>query len=211
MELGRLDAERLRSDLVHFLTFRTADPALVEDLAQEALVHVLRGLPGFEQKADLRTWARRIALNVWRDHLRRRAARAAERVTSSSDFSVLSILDSIGPTAPAPLPEDAYDQQTTHECLLAAARRLPLAERELILLHDFGVVPLERAAAMAGCSLGAAKVRLHRARRRLAQICRAECTSEAAGHDAILCSPRASSNPPASPAKRRSSVQKKRR
>jgi RNA polymerase sigma-70 factor (ECF subfamily) len=189
--LDEASAEALRTELRRSLHARTADATVAEDLAQEAMIHVLSGLPRFQGKADLRTWARRIALNVWRDHLRRRAANPVQRAAKGEAFSVLAVLDSMGPTAPGPELEAAYDRKVTHECLLAAARRLPPAEREILLLHDFGAVALERAAAMLSCSLGAAKVRLHRARRHLAETCRADCTGEAASDGSILCSSKA--------------------
>jgi RNA polymerase sigma-70 factor (ECF subfamily) len=183
-------AERLRADLVAFLARRTGDPVLAQDLAQETLVHVLRGLPRFRGAAALRTWARRIALNVWRDHLRDRTASPVERATQGDQFSVDALLDSLGPTAPALRAEDVHDRRATHDCLLDAVRKLPLAARRLILLHDFGEMPLEQAAAVLGCSVGTAKVRLHRARRRLAETCRAVCVSEVGLDGTTLCTPK---------------------
>ncbi len=174
-------AAHLRRDLVRFLGRRVADAALAEDLAQEALIHVLRGLPGHRGTAALGTWARRIALNVWRDHLRRAAARPASS-------SVLALLDALGPGAP-PGPEAVHDRRATHDCLLEATRRLPLAARRVLLLHDFGEMPLAEAATALGCSPGAAKVRLHRARRLLAALCRADCACER-GMDGPLCTPK---------------------
>lgn len=144
--LDAANAERLRIVLLGYLAHRSGDRALAEDLTQEAMVHVVQDLPEFRGAADLRTWARRVALNVWHDHLRRQSANPTERAASGDQFSVGALLDSIGPRSPAPAPDDAYDRRVTHDCLIAAARRLPLAEREIILLHDFGVIALERAA-----------------------------------------------------------------
>ena len=81
-------AARLRAELVRYLARRAGNPALAEDLAQEAMLHIVEGLPDFRGSAELRTWARRVALNVWRDHLRRRAASPAERAASGEVFSV---------------------------------------------------------------------------------------------------------------------------
>ena len=186
-------AARLRTDLVGYLKRRTGDRPLAEDLAQEAMLRVVRGLPAFHGTAELRTWARRVALNVWRDYLRRRATSPAERAASGDRFSVGALLDAIGPAPPAQPPEDAYDRQVTHDCLIAAARRLPLAEREIVLLHDLGAIPLAQAAASLGCSVATAKVRLHRGRRRLAQFCRTECTSEIGPDGTTLCTPNTTS------------------
>src|SRR3972149_2578394 len=98
--LDEATAEALRAELRRALRAQTADATLAEDLAQETMVHVLRGLSRFEGKANLRTWAQRIALNVWHDHLRRRAASPAERAAKGEAFSVLAVLDSMGPVAP---------------------------------------------------------------------------------------------------------------
>ena len=189
-ELDEQTAERLRADLVGVLARRTGDPVLAQDLAQEALLHVLRGLPRFRGAAALRTWARRIAINVWRDHVRDRATSPAARAAQGDEFSVAALLDALGPTALAPPAEEVHDRRTTHDCLLDAVRTLPLAARRLILLHDFGEMPIEQAAAVLGSSVGTAKVRLHRARRRVAEICRAECMSEIGLDGTTLCTPK---------------------
>ena len=109
--LDEARAEALRAELRRSLHAQTADATLAEDLAQDAMVHVLRGLSRFEGKANLSTWARRIALNVWRDHLRRRKASPVERAAKGEAFSVLAVLDSMGPLAPGPEPEGSLRQE----------------------------------------------------------------------------------------------------
>jgi len=49
---------------------RGLDSGISQDLAQETLLRAFRGLANFESRADLGTWVRRIALNVWRNWLR---------------------------------------------------------------------------------------------------------------------------------------------
>ena len=186
--------ERLRNDLIRFLTRRTGgDAALAEDLAQESLLHVLRALPQFRGGAALRTWARRIAVNVWRDHMRRQAASPVERAAAGDAFSVAAILDALTPAKTAPDPGLTADQNATHNCLLDAVRQLPLDRRRVVLLHDFAEMPLDEVARALDCSVGAAKVRLHRARRQLAEICRAECECGTSPEGNLSCSPKVSS------------------
>ncbi|MGD0947889.1 MAG: RNA polymerase sigma factor [Candidatus Binatia bacterium] len=186
--------ERLRNDLVRFLTRRTGgDAALAEDLAQESLVHILRGLPQFRGGATLRTWARRIAVNVWRDHMRRQAASPVERAAAGDAFSVSAILDALTPAKTAFDPELTPDQKATQNCLFDAVRQLPVDRRRVVLLHDFAEMPLDEVAKALDCSVGAAKVRLHRARRQLAEICRAECECDSGPEGTLLCSHKVSS------------------
>ena len=212
---SNLDAQvlqQVREDLIRFLRRRTSgDAALAEDLAQESLVHILRGYPQFRGMAALRTWARRIAANVWRDHLRRLAASPVERAAADDAFSVTAILDALAPERTAPGPELAPDRVATHNCLLGAVRQLPLNQRRIVLLHDFGDMPLDEVARVLECSPGTAKVRLHRARHRVAEICRAECVPEVGLDGRTVCTPTPSSpskNPNTSAAK---AVEKKRR
>ena len=44
-----------------------------EDVAQEAFIRAFRGLAGFRGKARFSSWLHQIALNLCRDHLKRRA------------------------------------------------------------------------------------------------------------------------------------------
>jgi RNA polymerase sigma-70 factor (ECF subfamily) len=179
-------AAALRQELARWLARRTGDDALADDLAQEAFVHLLRGLPRYRGAATLRTWARRIALNVWRDHLRRTAARPEGHV----GLSVSALLDALEPPVQPDRVEMAHDQHVTHECLLEATRQVPPGPRRVLLLHDFGDMPLEQIAAALGCSTATARVRLHRARRRLGEVCRAECACEPATDGTPVCEPR---------------------
>jgi RNA polymerase sigma-70 factor, ECF subfamily len=179
-------AADLRKELVRWLGRRTGDAVLADDLAQEAFVHLLRGLPRYRGTAALTTWARRIAENVWRDHLRSTAARPEGHAA----VSVSALLDALEPPVQPDRVEVAHDQRVTHECLLDATRQVPPGPRRVLLLHDFGDMPLEQIAAALGCSTATARVRLHRARRRLSEVCRAECACEPATDGTPVCAPK---------------------
>jgi RNA polymerase sigma-70 factor, ECF subfamily len=81
--------ERLYSDeaqgLFAFLTYRTGDRALAEDLLADAFERALRGKYN-SRKGSAKTWLYAIALNVLRDHVRRSAAegRAYARVDAGT-------------------------------------------------------------------------------------------------------------------------------
>jgi RNA polymerase sigma factor (sigma-70 family) len=113
-------AAGLRKEVVRCLVRYTGDAALADDLAQETFVRLLRGLPRYRGAAALTTWARRIALNVWRDHLRRTAARPA----GHAEVCVSALLDTLEPPVQPDRVEAAHDQRITHECLLDAAREV---------------------------------------------------------------------------------------
>jgi RNA polymerase sigma-70 factor (ECF subfamily) len=86
-EITDKDFTRLYSEyaqpLYAFLSYRTGDSALAEDLLADTFERVLRARRGFDRrKASERTWLYAIALNCVRDNARRAAAetRALARV-----------------------------------------------------------------------------------------------------------------------------------
>jgi RNA polymerase sigma factor (sigma-70 family) len=73
--------------LYGFLSYRTGDRVLAEDLLADTFERALRARRRFDpRKASEKTWLYTIALNCLRDHARRRAAegRAVERVAAAS-------------------------------------------------------------------------------------------------------------------------------
>ena len=80
----RLYAEHAQA-LYGFLSYRTGDRVLAEDLLADTFERALRARRRFDpRKASEKTWLYTIALNCLRDHARRRAAegRAVERIAA---------------------------------------------------------------------------------------------------------------------------------
>jgi len=169
---------RLRADLVAALTARTRDAVLAEDLAQQTLVRLLDALPEFRGDASLRTWARRIAENVWRDHVRRETLRSDPTCGCAAEGR-----PAVGPSRA----EALHDRMATRACLAAVTDRLAPDARRLFVLHDIEDTSLPRAAELVGSSYGAAKVRLHRARRQVAERCRDECERDFDEDGSLVC------------------------
>ncbi len=59
--------------------------ATAEEVVQQAWLAVVRGLDGFESRAQLRTWAFRILVNVARRHGRRAARMSNELAAPTVD------------------------------------------------------------------------------------------------------------------------------
>ena len=100
--------ERLYEDhaqpLLAFLVYRTGDRPLAEDLLAETFERVLRARRPFDpRRASEKTWLYSIALNLLRDHVRRKEAeaRAVERVVTvppddeRGDFDLVEERDSL--------------------------------------------------------------------------------------------------------------------
>lgn len=153
---------REHNDMVYTLARRlVGDPHLAADISQEAFIRAWKALPNFRGDARLSTWLHRITVNTaWTQ--KKRAHR-----------HVGAALDEIGELA-APespdTPEIAGELAELRGNLRAALDSLPEAQRQVVVMKDiYGWSHAEISEAM-GISVTAAKVRLHRARARLARL-----------------------------------------
>lgn len=152
---------RAHQDEVYTLARRlVGDPHLASDVAQEALIRAWRALPRFRGESQLSTWLYRITVNTaWTQ--KKRAAR----------HRALAIDEQYGLAAPydSSHPEVAGEAIELRGRLRDALDDLPAGHRKVVVLKDvYGWSHAEIAEAL-GISVTAAKVRLHRARARLAR------------------------------------------
>ena len=139
--------------LVRFLLYRTGDVALAEDLAADTFERVLRARRPFDaRKASQKTWLYSIALNVLRDHLRRRHAeeRAVERAES--------------PVRETASETDLLELRTEVSRALAT---LAPAEREAVALRYGADLTIAQIAWLSGERHATVEKRLYRALARL--------------------------------------------
>ena len=158
-------AKDLSSPLRHYLERLAGDPSTAEDLLQETLVKIDRGLPGFKGRSSVKTWAFSIATRVATDHFRRPASKA--RIV---DFN-----EAVDPEAPDSEIEDQLVVDEMSACVRGVIDSLPGDYRTALVLHDLEGLTAAQVADVAGCSLATAKIRIHRARRRLKDALEDEC------------------------------------
>ncbi len=158
-------AETLRAPILRYLQRFVGDAALAEDLLQETLVRVSKGLDRFEARSSVKTWAFKIATHTAIDHLRQ----------SKRELPLVELDDSAVPADPG---EDLGQRLVIDEmntCLREEIDRLPESYRAAILLHDLEGLSAAETAEVVGCSLATAKIRIHRARGRLKQALLGDC------------------------------------
>src|SRR5262249_55215619 len=124
-------------------------PELIDDLAQESFVKVLRGLPGFDPRgpARLSTWILTIATRPRLDVLKAKRP-AAEGIPES--------------LASASNPEDETAQRQMGQRVQAAMARLPEEMRAVVVLRAYHDFDYDQIAAALGLELGTVKSRLGR-------------------------------------------------
>jgi len=133
----------------------SGDRGMGEELAQEALARAFAGLGSWRGDGAFRAWLTRVAVNACRDY--RKAGARAERPAELDPAAL----------APGPDPEQEAAGRELGAALAAAIARLPAANREAFVLFHVEGLPYEEIRAVTGVSVGALKVRVHRARQRL--------------------------------------------
>ena len=162
---GELDAlgelfERHHGPLFGFLCKLTGDRTAAEDIAQVVFQRMLKYRHTYRDDGSFAAWMYHLARRCAADHYRRTAA--APRATDPADFS-----DHADERPHAAQHAAARDD---HALLHAALARLENDEREVLLLARFQELSFAEIAGILECSVGAAKVRAHRALQRLRTV-----------------------------------------
>jgi RNA polymerase sigma-70 factor (ECF subfamily) len=152
---------KAHGDEVYTLARRlVGDPHLAADIAQETLIRAWKALPSFRGDAALSTWLHRITVNT--------AWTQKKRSRRHAGYSLDEIADMAAPFD-SDHPETAGEILELRGRLRQALDALPEAQRQVVVLKDvYDWSHAEIAEAM-DISVSATKVRLHRARARLAR------------------------------------------
>lgn len=148
--------ERHHARLYRYCLRMTGQRAAAEDLVQETFMKMLKYKATFRDDSAFVPWMFGIGRNECLGHLRR----AANDRTPSE----LQALDE--PTAPA----DSAHLHDEHELVRRALMHLPEDRREVLVLSRYEYKSYEEIAQVLDCSVGAVKVRAHRALKELRDI-----------------------------------------
>ena len=141
------------------LAFRlTGNEEDASDVVQEAYLRAYKSLKRFRGDAQFSTWLYRIVANCAATLLGKRTRNRHEELDEEAQ-----LID----TRPDYDPDARLDASAERERVSAALQELPEGLRAVVVLRDVYDLPHEAIAKELGISEAAAKVRLHRARRRL--------------------------------------------
>lgn len=134
-----------------------------KELAQEAMLQAYLSLDRLRDPARFKSWLCGIVLNVCRSHLRDREITffSLEAIMGGLQFYAVPLF-SVPVT-----PEKIAEERELHRIVLDAINALASRDRDAMLLFYYAQLSLQEIAALLDISVGAVKVRLHRARQRL--------------------------------------------
>ncbi len=145
---------RHAGDVHRFALYLSGDRATADDLVSEAFVRVWAARDRVEF-TTVRSYLFAITRNLFLQGLRRERRHAP-----------------LDPAMPGSTPDLARsrEQEQELEQVLSELDRLPESDRTAVLLRAFDEMPYEEIGALLGITPGAAKVKVHRARLRLAAL-----------------------------------------
>ncbi len=154
-----------RPQLVRFLS-RLVGEADAEDVVQIALSKAAQAFGAFRGEASPRSWLFRIAMNAGHDWNR---ARHASEPLPTDDEEASELAEDAGQ-------ERRLVREQMGRCVGHILQKLPETYRTVLALSDCDELSDRELAAVLGATVGAAKIRLHRARTRLKDLLEQECT-----------------------------------
>lgn len=159
-------AREVSRAVLDYLVRYVGDPGVAEDLLQETLIRMNKGLARFERRASIKTWAFAIASRVAADYLRH-----PQRQTQLVDLEEAEAV-----ADPASGVDERLVIGEMDECIRRTIDTLPDSYRTALILHDLEGLTAEQVAEIGECSLATAKIRIHRARQRLKDALAHRCT-----------------------------------
>lgn len=148
--------------LFNFVYRHLGDPALAEDLVQETFVRVVQSIRRYAHRGSFSTWLYRIALNLCRDHRRKKRLPVVslhDYVTTDAGDTVF-VKDRLADDgAPTDAAAEAADREELAKRLLGG---LSEVQREVILLKEYQGLTFAEIAEVLGVPENTAKARLYR-------------------------------------------------
>lgn len=159
-------ARELSRSILNFLERYVGDRAVAEDLLQETLIRMNKGFASFAGRSSIKTWAFAIASRVAADYLRRPERKAA----------IVELDETHDPADPDAAADERIVVAEMNDCIRRVIDSLPDTYRTALILHDIEGLSAEQTAEVSDCTTATAKIRIHRARRRLKQALANQCT-----------------------------------
>ena len=149
--------ERHHTRVYGYCLRMTGNRAAAEDLVQDVFMKMLKYKATFKDDSELVPWMFGIARNSCLAHLKRRAVDHLPATQATEEAAT----------------EEAHEEQHDErqsELVRQALLRLPAERREVLVLSRFEYKSYDEIASVLDCSVGAVKVRVHRAMKQLREI-----------------------------------------
>lgn len=158
-------AEELKLAILHFIELSVGNQAVAEELMQETLIRINKGITSFAGRSTVKTWAFSIARHIVADYLRHPNQRR----------SIIPLDEIAEPLDPDREIDERLVESEMNDCIRSFIDSLPETYRTALILSDLEGFTAKQLAEVCDCSVATAKIRIHRARSKLKTVLAAEC------------------------------------
>jgi RNA polymerase sigma-70 factor (ECF subfamily) len=151
--------ERYSGPIFGYLIHLSGDYSLADELTGETFYRAMLALDNFRGEADVSTWLLRIARNLYFKKVKKERRVASLEALQERGMAFVS---------KKPNPEKILVQQERSQSIQQALLSLSESDRSILLLANEARMRCREIAKVLDISVSAVKVRLYRARRRLA-------------------------------------------
>lgn len=167
--------------IYRYLLRMVKNAAEAEDLTQETFLRAYRRRDSLRHPEAVRGWLYRIATHACLDRVRQRRA-------SVSLEECAGEVEARGASVPSAL--KTRERKETSACVQRCLDFLPDHYRAAILLHEAHGLTAPEIAELLGISVGAVKIRLHRARGMLQKVMECGCAVSSDERGLPVCEPK---------------------
>ncbi|MEN7546826.1 RNA polymerase sigma factor [Rapidithrix thailandica] len=150
--------EKYHVRLFNFFVRLTGERDISHDLTQNLFWRLLKYRQSYHAGKTFKAWMYQIARNVFYDH------HQAHKATQNHRTTLEVLKDEVADTV------EQMTQKEQEETLTKALQKLPADYREVLVLHKFDGMKYDEIAEILQCSPSAAKVKAHRALKKLREL-----------------------------------------
>jgi RNA polymerase sigma-70 factor (ECF subfamily) len=161
-----------------FILASVKNESVADDLTQETFIKIQENLDNVRDPEKIAPWIFRIAYHLCQDHFR--------TLKKSSTHEELH--DGLVDLQETPM-QKKLEQEEMSRCVQDQLTLLPESMRSVLIFADVMDFTHQEIADILGLTVENAKVRLHRARKKLKTILETKCTFEVDERNVLICEP----------------------
>ena len=169
MSAFELLVRRYQNPLINYIHRSINDYQRAEDLSQETFLRVFKSANRYEATASFKSWLYTIATNLCRNEIRNRTRRNTyffeDLVEEGEDIHYADIMRDT-----RYLPDLLLEEKEQRQIIRKALAQLPENQRVALTLVTYQDLRYEEVAKILGCSVGAVKALIHRARQKMKKL-----------------------------------------
>ena len=140
-----------RQRLYSYLCKMVNDSEAAKDLFQDVIVNVLKALPKYREQRKFSNWLFSIAHNLAMNYISKQQRKSAIMMENTFSDTDTELLDAWADDSFSP--EEILKKNELQDILKSSIEKLPIEQKQILLLREYSGLPFKEIAQMLGCPL----------------------------------------------------------